>query len=163
MRKSGRNLALVMGSVFVLLTVVWIVSFFFICRLFGRPDSPGGVGDLFGAVGALFSGWAFAGILWAILLQRRSLQVQHDDLKASLEEMKQARQAHEESAGTLRAQVEAMRLQTRAQILTVLVETPLQADSNKFLREYSKKMPELRTRFEEYLKQLIDIERELQE
>ena len=111
---------LIMVAVFVLITAVWLSSFFLIRCLYGPPDGPGPAGDLFGAVGALFSGCAFAGVLWAILLQRKSLQIQHDDLKATQKEMKQAREAHEESAKTLRKQVDATSVQTRVQILTSL-------------------------------------------
>lgn len=40
----------------------------------------GTFGDMFGAVNALFSGLAFAGIIFTIFLQRRELQLQRDEL-----------------------------------------------------------------------------------
>ena len=37
--------------------------------------NPGSFGDMFGAINALFSGLAFAGIIYAILLQRKELSL----------------------------------------------------------------------------------------
>jgi len=131
--------------------------------LFGRPDGAGTAGDLFGAIGALFSGWAFVGVLWAILLQRRSLQIQHEDLKATLAEVKQAREAHEESAGTLARQVETARLQIRANIITTLIEAPLKADMSTFLKNYKKHLKKQTDEFPinvEELQQIHDILRD---
>ncbi|MGY3468301.1 hypothetical protein ACVW0I_005172 [Bradyrhizobium sp. LM6.11] len=41
----------------------------------------GQVGDLFGSVNALFSGLAFTGVIFAILLQRQELALQRQELK----------------------------------------------------------------------------------
>lgn len=135
---KDHKLSIVMGVLFLIVLAAWLGSYFLIAGLFGTPKSPGTAGDLFGAVGSLFAGLAFVGVLWAILLQRKSLQMQHDDLKATLDEMKQAREAHEESADTLKAQVEVQRLQTRAQILTSFVESKITTSSEVTRKSYAK-------------------------
>jgi len=154
MKKNDVKLTIVMVSVFIIVTAVWFVSFNVISYLFGKPNDAGSTGDLFGAVGALFSGWAFVGILWAILLQRKSLQIQHNDLMASLKEMKQAREAHEESVETLRKQVEITRIQTRVEILKTLIDLPIQIQGNKFLEVFREKVSEQQKDFKENLKEL---------
>ncbi|HAB16603.1 MAG TPA: hypothetical protein PLX89_11895 [Verrucomicrobiota bacterium] len=45
----------------------------------------GQFGDMFGGLNALFSGLAFAGVVYALLLQRRDLQQQHDGLQLQRE------------------------------------------------------------------------------
>lgn len=74
--RKDTGLTVVMIIAFVLVTVIWAASFLIMRGACGRPRDIGMAGDLFGAVGALFSGWAFAGVLWPILLQRRSPQIQ---------------------------------------------------------------------------------------
>lgn len=55
---------------------------------YGLPDWPsrGQFGDVFGAVNALFSGLAFAGVVYAIVLQRRELALQREEMELSRKE-----------------------------------------------------------------------------
>ena len=146
---------------FFIITIVWFGSYYFISSIFGNPQNPGDAGNLFSAVGALFSGWAFCGVLWAILLQRKALNLQHEDLKATLEEIKQSREAHQESVEALQAQHEMTRLRTRASILKTLIETPLQVDSNTFLSSFSQAVIEQRDEFKQNVDELRSLERML--
>lgn len=43
-------------------------------------EQAGQLGDLFGGVTALFTAWAFAGVVWAGLLQRRDIAIQAQEL-----------------------------------------------------------------------------------
>lgn len=60
-------------------------------------NDRGTFGDMFGAVNALFSGLAFGGIIWTILLQRNELKLQR-------EESRESRKEAVEQNKTLRAQ-----------------------------------------------------------
>lgn len=82
----------------LLVAAVWFGSGVVI--YFGYPDwvTRGTVGDTFGAVNALFSGLALAGVVYAIILQRKELYLQRLELKmnrramnAQLEEMRASR------------------------------------------------------------------------
>lgn len=84
-----------------------------------------------------------------------------EDLKATIAEMRQSREAQEDSAENLRAQVEAMRLQSRVQALNTLINVPLQVDSNTFLSGFSQQSVPLRDGFQENLEELIKLEQEL--
>lgn len=84
--------AFLMASVFIL----WILSWIFIDKYI-VSTSPGesnetirGVfGDKFGAVNALFSGLAFAGIIFTIFLQKRELTLQREELEQTRNEFTQ--------------------------------------------------------------------------
>jgi hypothetical protein len=57
--------------------VAWLSSGLLVWKF--APE-PGIFGDMFGATNALFSGLAFAGVIYAILLQRQELKLQRDEL-----------------------------------------------------------------------------------
>jgi hypothetical protein len=50
-------------------------------------DTRGQFGDMFGGINALFTGLAFAGVIYTILLQRRDLELQRDELRLTREEL----------------------------------------------------------------------------
>lgn len=83
---------------------IWVVSG---CLLYPLTDR-GTFGDMFGAVNALFSGLAFAGIVYTILLQRRELELQREELRATRAEMSRSATAQEKSEQAIRMQVEAV-------------------------------------------------------
>lgn len=62
---------------------VWGLSFFL---LFLPDDAHGPFGDMFGAVNALFSGLAFAGLIITLIMQRRELALQRDELEQTRNE-----------------------------------------------------------------------------
>jgi len=55
-------------------------------------EVAGQFGDLFGAINALFSGLALAGVLVAIILQSKELELQREELKLTREEHKKHNQ-----------------------------------------------------------------------
>ena len=67
----------------------------------------GTLGDMFGAINALFSGLAFAGVIYTILLQRKELELQREELVSTREELARSASAQERSEQALRAQVNA--------------------------------------------------------
>jgi len=58
---------------------LWYFTYYVLKDL--KPEDRGTLGDMFGTVNALFSGLAFAGIIFTILLQRKELRYQRDELK----------------------------------------------------------------------------------
>lgn len=67
----------------------WWVSFF---PGIGSVERKGQFGDSFGGLNALFSGFAFLGVIYAILLQREQIQLQSKELKAQRKELKLQRE-----------------------------------------------------------------------
>ena len=71
---------------------------FLMTRYFGVPSGAGTYGDMFGAINALFSGLAFAGVIVAIFLQRKELELQREELTATREELAKTARANREQA-----------------------------------------------------------------
>ncbi|MDO9053237.1 MAG: hypothetical protein Q7U37_04820 [Gallionella sp.] len=65
--------------------------------LYSLPER-GTFGDMFGAVNALFSGLAFVGVVYAILLQRGELQLQREELIDTQIMLKKTSESQEISA-----------------------------------------------------------------
>lgn len=107
-----RQLLMLLGSV----VLCWLLSGWL---LHDNPER-GTFGDMFGAVNALFSGLAFASLIYTILLQRQELHLQRTELRLTRSELEGQRQQ-------LAAQTEVLRQQafenTFFQLLQLLNET----------------------------------------
>lgn len=68
----------------VVIIICWLTNYYL---LVDRTEGDRGtVGDMFGAVNSLFSGFALAGIIYTILLQRKELGLQRNELKETRQE-----------------------------------------------------------------------------
>ena len=74
-------------------------------------DERGTFGDMFGAINALFSGFAFLGLIYAILLQKTELRLQRKELANTREEISLQRDEMKLTRGELKGQKESMELQ----------------------------------------------------
>ncbi|MEP2953164.1 MAG: putative phage abortive infection protein [Sulfitobacter sp.] len=75
---------------FLTVPLLLILYAFFVTYSFGWENgdaSPGTFGDMFGGANALFSGWAFAGLLIALFMQRSELALQREELSRTREEL----------------------------------------------------------------------------
>ena len=71
----------------------------------------GQAGDLFGAVNSLFSGLAFAGIIWSLRLQQTQLEMQKEELKLQRDEQIASRSELKGQKEQLQEQSEIFELQ----------------------------------------------------
>ena len=67
----------------VVVFVLWLVSALIILSVWPEPSDRGTLGDMFGAINALFSGWAFLGVIVAIVLQKKELEAQRKEIRES--------------------------------------------------------------------------------
>lgn len=74
----------------------------FISRFFA--DKPNEFGDSAGAVNGLFSAFAFAGVVYAIFLQKNELELQREELIQTREELKGQKHEFEQQNETLKRQ-----------------------------------------------------------
>jgi len=88
----------------IIVIVIQILGGFAIHHLV-ESEQRGTFGDMFGAVNTLFSGLAFAGVIYAIILQREELRLQREELTLTREELAKSAVAHQESANLLKQQV----------------------------------------------------------
>ena len=68
----------------VYLSIIWISNW-------PLENNKGEFGDTFGALNALFAGLAFAGVIYAILLQQRELKLQREELELQRKELEDTR------------------------------------------------------------------------
>lgn len=100
---QGTNYTLlVVFSVIVIL--LYLGSWFLIDHFYVCPERQGQFGDKFGAVNALFSGLAFAGLIFTIILQKKELALQREELTQTREELKGQKEQLEEQNKTLKIQ-----------------------------------------------------------
>jgi len=71
----------------LLVLVLWGCTFLLFCFV-STGEKRGQFGDMFGAVNALFSGLAFFGVIWAIVLQKRELELQRSELAMTRDELR---------------------------------------------------------------------------
>jgi uncharacterized membrane protein YedE/YeeE len=98
-----------LGLVFVLISG-FVLYFLAVSAYY--PDMPtrGQFGDAFGGINALFSGLAFLGIIYAIILQREELGLQRKELELTRTELKRTAGAQERSEKALSRQAESLKV-----------------------------------------------------
>ena len=80
------------------------LSWWLLASTIGNSEKQGQFGDQFGAVNALFSGLAFAGLIFTIILQKKELALQREELTETRAELKGQKEQLEEQNKTLKIQ-----------------------------------------------------------
>ena len=116
--RIGTRTVLVVAAAIVLLWAGIAVGAYYLI-----PDweKRGQFGDVFGAVNALFSGLAFAGLIFAILLQREDLELQRQELTLTRQELTRSAEAQVQSEIALRAQADAAARSSRLAAINFLL------------------------------------------
>ena len=83
---------------------LWGMSIIVLCRFFPSISVRGQFGDSFGAVNALFAGLAFAGVIFAIILQKKELELQRQELKETRDEIRGQKEQLQAQDQTLQKQ-----------------------------------------------------------
>lgn len=91
-------------TVIILIIGLWLGSWYFIPKWYGGNLEAGTFGDMFGAVNALFSGLAFVGLIYTILVQREELKEQRKSIAMQTEELSLQRQAIEMQTEEMKGQ-----------------------------------------------------------
>jgi len=82
--ESEKSFIIISILVSIIIIGLWIGTYFF---LKDKPkEDRGTYGDMFGTINSLFSGLALAGIILTILLQRKELKLQRDELRDTRKE-----------------------------------------------------------------------------
>jgi hypothetical protein len=109
---------------YISLTVifVWLSAAFCIYFALDNWEQRGQFGDLFGAANALFSGLAFASLIYTIHLQRQELSLQRKELELTRIELSRSASAQESSEKALAKQAEALETAARLNALSSVIE-----------------------------------------
>ena len=84
--------------------ILWAANTIFAIYYFPKPEQIGQFGDMFGAVNALFAGLAFAGVIFAIILQKKELELQRQELKETRDEIRGQKEQLQAQDQTLKKQ-----------------------------------------------------------
>lgn len=84
--------------------IAWVASGYVVWHQFPKMSDRGTFGDMFGSINSLFSGLAFAGLIIAILLQHKELQLQRDELSLTRGELSGQREQLKAQNDTLKRQ-----------------------------------------------------------
>ena len=79
------------GCTSVVVLILWIITPFVVAYFVNPFDQRGIAGDLYGALNALFTGLAFAGLITTLIMQKRELALQRAELKETRKEMSNQR------------------------------------------------------------------------
>lgn len=89
------------------------------CRFKGRLVDSGQFGDSFGSVNALFTGLGLAGVVYAIVLQSRELELQRQSFEANRRSEKENAELQSQVAGALLRQSELSLISSQLNALSI--------------------------------------------
>jgi uncharacterized protein HemX len=152
---------------FFFVFLVWLVAGVVIYHSLSSWQDRGTLGDMFGAVNALFSGLAFAGVIYAIYLQREELSLQRKELELTRRELKRSAEAQEETVDKMTEQVKMQVLSGKLNALSTAISsydqqiTVLQKSSQHLMDIYGKSVSlttaDLEAERDKYLSELLKV------
>lgn len=105
-------------AVLLFLFVIGVTSYSF----FSSWEIRGQFGDSFGVANALFSGLAFAALIYTVNLQRHELSLQRSELELTRNELKRSAQAQEASEKSLSKQAHSLEIASRLNALSSVID-----------------------------------------
>tara|TARA_R110002020_G_scaffold340176_1_gene555164 strand:+ start:798 stop:1292 length:495 start_codon:yes stop_codon:yes gene_type:complete len=100
---------------------IWSASGFLIFHSADNWGDRGTIGDMFGAVNALFSGLAFAALLYTIILQHEGIKLNRSEIALNRKELAKSVKAQQESQEALKQQVIQTHLTAKFNALNTIV------------------------------------------
>ncbi len=111
-------------TVLLVVSCLWLVltSLPYLMHWMNWAGDPKDTGSAAGFPASLFSGLAFAGVIYATYLQRKELQLQRKELRMSRDQMKRSADAQQKAEQALHQQVDVGRKAALLQALTSLAD-----------------------------------------
>jgi hypothetical protein len=159
MAREDSNDGMKPGGMLLLLVsafVVWAAVGMFSLWWFSNLPSSGQFGDTFGAANALFSAFAFAGIIYAIILQREDIRLQREDLRLTREEFRRTAEAQEKSERALAKQAWAQLMAAQLNAAASLADAYAKEIDNKQDQKFASSTLNATKQFNKY-RQLQEI------
>lgn len=93
--------------IIVMIIAPWSATWYFVPKIYHEPTLGAGTfGDMFGAVNALFSGLAFAGLIYTIAIQRQELHEQQKSINNQQRDAEEAAIQSERQRKMMNFQIE---------------------------------------------------------
>ncbi len=100
------NASLIAFFVFMAIVLIQIAIAYFVIMTLPDWSSRGQFGDIFGVVNALFSGLAFAALIYTVILQREDLAIQKEELKKTEKSQKRTEEFLSQQANSAKLTAE---------------------------------------------------------
>ncbi len=115
---NSRN---VLGYMVIAIIIIWLLSAIIIYYISPNWSDRGTIGDMFGAVNALFSGLAFVGLIYTIMLQREEISMNMKEIELNRKELKKSTNAQLQSQEALKEQVRQTHLTARINAISTVI------------------------------------------
>jgi hypothetical protein len=143
-------------SLISIVVLLWVGAWVSITWWYPDLAQRGQFGDLFGSVTSLFSGLAFAGIIYTIFLQRGELALQRIELQLTREQLARSAKAQEKSEQSLTKQAQILETTARLNALTSCINSLQIVIVNQETDSVKEKAEKDRWRYIEHLRQELD-------
>ena len=120
-KKNSNNHRYTLWILVILVILVWVLSGIIIYYISPNWSERGTIGDMFGAVNALFSGLAFVGLIYTILMQREEIQMNRQEIEMNTKELKKAATAQVQSQIALKEQVVQTHLTAKINAMSTVI------------------------------------------
>jgi hypothetical protein len=119
-KKKPKNYILI--KLIFLVVLIWALSAWLIMFFVSEWSERGTFGDLFGAVNALFSGLAFAVLIYTIILQREEIKENRREIVLNRKELQKSGKIQLKSQEVLIRQVEQTHLSAKMNAMRTIVD-----------------------------------------
>lgn len=119
--KPSRSQFKTLLSMLVFVIIIWVLSGVIIYYLGSNWTDRGTIGDMFGAVNALFSGFAFAALIYTIILQREEIGINRTEIELNRNELKKSADAQQNSQKALKEQVIQTHLTAKINAISTII------------------------------------------
>ncbi len=145
----------------IIVVLIFAVAYGFVVHYsFDSGSERGTFGDMFGGLSSLFTGFAFALLIYSmhlqkkeLALQREEMELQREELRLTREEMKAAREEYSKSADAQEEMVEKQLMTAQITGMSAIVQGKYTMYSTAANLDY--KPPQGLLDAEELLKQLL--------
>lgn len=104
-----------------LVVFAWAISGVIIYYTASNWSDRGTIGDMFGAVNALFSGLAFVGLIYTIIMQREEIKMNLQEIEMNRKELKKSASAQIKSQEALKEQVRQTHLTAKINAISTVI------------------------------------------
>ncbi len=147
----------ILVKLIILVVVIWGISAGLIIVFLSNWSDRGTFGDLFGAVNALFSGLAFAILIYTIILQREEIQENRKEITLNRKELAKSAKIQQKTQHILEKQVAQTHLSAKMNAMRTLIDYyNNQISSSKSTEEIIQKAKQKRKQIVIQIDTLID-------
>jgi len=157
LKSNTRGIILISIVAIIVIISLLILNFLFLKDQ--TNENKEAFGNMFGPTSALFSGFAFAGVIITIILQSKELALQRLELKDTREELKRSADAQEKSEKALIRQAENLKISAKLTALNTLVNYYTESLKTLDIQFYTERIEhdEYKRKRDSYVKRIEEI------